>query len=219
MIAAYTNTESLAITANTDRRSGRGKAQQRQSWQAVGVPRTGIRQAETEQEPTSSVYIRVRRRTELILRVAGEQEAVERIVTDAINRGLKVLASCSPPHEDGNIRLLVIENDEVAREALNAAAIEFRIESVLLVEAAPRIAAITRLDQSLRRSGINVIYSYAVPAEGNQLIAVFKTQDDDRVMRALLAGTGDGERWPGRRDSKRESVQDVPMILQEQTGV
>ena len=32
-----------------------------------------------------------------------------------------------------------------------------------------------------------MIYSYAVPAEGDQLIAVFKTQDDDRVMRVLLA--------------------------------
>src|SRR5436853_102987 len=83
-------------------------------------------------------------------------------------------------------------------------------------EDAPRIAAITRLDQSLRRSNVDVIYSYAVPAEGDQLIAVFKTQDDDRVMRTLLAGVGD--EGSARRDYKWESGKDVPMILQKQTG-
>ena len=216
MIAAYTNTESLTMTDDTVRRSRQGKTQQRQPWQAADAPcpGAGIRLAETEGTSMPSVYIRVRRRTELILRVEGTQEIGERIIASAIDRGLQVLASCSLPH---NVWLLVVENEELARKVLDAAPIEFRIESILLVEAAPRIAAITRLDQSLRRSNVDVIYSYAVPAEGDQLIAVFKTQDDDRVMRALLAGVGD--EGSARRDYKWESMKDVPMILQKQTGV
>jgi len=182
MIAAYSNTESLTMTDDTVGRSEEGKPQQWQPWQAADAPCPGavIRLAETEDTPVPSVYIRVRRRTELILRVEGTQEIGEQIIADAIDRGLQVLASCSLSNEDGNVWLLVVENEDLARKVLDAAAVEFRIESVLLVEAAPRIAAITRLDQSLRRSNVDVIYSYAVPAEGNQLIAVFKTQDDDR---------------------------------------
>src|SRR5437868_14948567 len=186
MITACKNTERLTMTDDTIGRSGQGKTQQCQPRQApsASYPGAGIRQAEAVRTPASSVYIRVRRRTELILRVEGEREIGERIVADAIDRGLQVLASCSLSH---NVWLLVVENEEFARKVLDAAPIEFRIESILLVEAAPRIAAITRLDQSLRRSNVDVIYSYAVPAEGDQLIAVFKTQDDDRVMRVLLA--------------------------------
>jgi hypothetical protein len=216
MIAAYNYTESPTMSEDAPGHSGVGKTQQRQPWQGANAPRSrsGIRLAETEDTPAPSVYIRVRRRTELILRVKGTQEIGEQIIASAIDRGLQVLASCSLSH---NVWLLVVENEELARKVLDATTIEFRIESVLLVEAAPRIAAITQLDQSLRRSNVDVIYSYAVPAEGDQLIAVFKTQDDDRVMRALLAGVGD--EGSARRDYKRESVKDVPMILQKQTGV
>jgi len=207
------------MTDDAIRPSGKGKSQYRQPWEApadASCPNAGIRRTEKEWMPKSSVYIRVRRKTELILRVEREQKIVEQIVAGAIDRGLKVLASYSLPN--ANIWLLVVENDEVAREALDAAAIKFHVESVLLVEATPRIAAITQLDKSLRRSDINVIYSYAVPSDGDQLIAVFKTDDDNRVIPVLLSSMGDQERWVDRRDGKWESARDIPVILQEQTG-
>jgi hypothetical protein len=153
---------------------------------------------------TPQVRIKIRRKMQLIIQNGHGQAAntPERVINDAIAGGLKVLASRSVPNGNGGVRLLVVEDDSIAREALDAAAVKYCTESVLLVEASPRVPAITRLAQCVLRSNINVLYSYAVPNGNSHLTAVFKTQDDDGFIQTVQRAVRDGMNESGGTNFK-----------------
>jgi len=136
--------------------------------------------------PSTKIWIKISHKTQFILPIKNGAEAFEETINSAITQGLELVASYSFSNGHGPVRLLLVENASVARNLLNLAAIPHREEPILLVEAAPRIPAILHLNLELQRAQVGVLYSYALPAEDDRLMVVFKTQDDDVALRAML---------------------------------
>ena len=127
----------------------------------------------------------VRRKTELVLRLERRQGPLKTVLGSLVARGIKVMAHCSFSDWNGTTLLLVVENDLLARQILEAAGFKYRTESVVLVEASRETGGAARLGHSLADAGIDVVYSYVAMAGDEKLAAVFKTVNDDAAVRVL----------------------------------
>jgi hypothetical protein len=143
-----------------------------------------------EERAADVTWARVRRQTQLVVHLPHGPQSLGTTLNSAIARGLQVLAHCSLPDAGGTTWLLVVADDWLGREALEAAGYRTLAEQVVLVEASPRASAAARLGRSLAETDIAVLYSYAMPGSDDRLIAVFKTADDERVLRILQAQLG-----------------------------
>jgi hypothetical protein len=164
--------------------------------------------------PRTHSSIKIRRRPQLILRFEKGQESPTMALDSTNRRGFKVLAHCVLRDCHGITWLLVVDDDQLGREMLEAAGLPYRAESVLLVEMAPRVGAATRLSRTLAAAKIDVVYSYATPASDDRLTAVFKTADDDYTMRVLQAACGEADDRFGRPDFPPMKEQ-FSVVLQE----
>ena len=165
-----------------------------------------VHRTDTVAAPRPHSLIKVRRRTQLILRRENAQDSPTAALDSASSQGLQVLVRCALHDCDGTTWLLVVDDGKLGRETLEAAGLLYRAELVLLVDITPREGAAAHLTRRLAAAKIDVVYSYAAPAANDRLTAVFKTDDDEYTMRVLQAAPGgaddQGERpnFPSRRE-------------------
>jgi hypothetical protein len=136
----------------------------------------------------SSISTTARREIEIAVAVddefTGPMDVLE--VMDA--QAIRVLVHHVYRTRNGAVVLLVADQPERAKVALDSAGYRWKINPVVMVRAADRSGAAARLGVRLFEAGVDILYSYTSSADGNKVCAVFKTTDDNRALRALEEG-------------------------------
>ena len=137
---------------------------------------------------------------ELTVRLVGGESTLGKFMASATNCSARVLACCSYCDRFGTIVRVVTEDAEKTADALAAEGIGCRKDSVVVIRTQSSLAATVRVGTLLSQANIQVLYSYSSWDEENYWTAVFKTADDARAARRLLAQAS-------------ESASGVPNIL------
>ena len=128
---------------------------------------------------------KAKKEVELAVRVGNRPAALGGVLAAVANHGVNVLAYCTYSDGDDLIVLLITDNALAAKEALQTAAFSCKANSVVLVGASDEVGAAARIGMHLGMAGIEILYSYASSSGGDQLVAVFKTTNDERAIQAL----------------------------------
>jgi hypothetical protein len=128
---------------------------------------------------------KARKEVELAVRVGNRPAALGGVLAAVANHGVNVLAYCT--YSDGNdlIVLLITDNALAAKESLQMAGFSCKANSVVLVGASDEVGAAARIGMHLGMAGIEILYSYASSSGGDQFVAVFKTNNDERAIQSL----------------------------------
>ena len=128
---------------------------------------------------------KARKEIELAVRVGNKPAALGEVLASIASHGVNVLAYCTYSDGDDLTVLLITDNAFTAKEALQAAGLSCKANSVVLVGASDEIGAAARIGMHLGVAGVEILYSYASSSGGDQFVAVFKTTDDERAIQAL----------------------------------
>jgi hypothetical protein len=135
--------------------------------------------------PVARPVLSVRAAVELVIRLEKGTGTVGQVLATIAGHRAQVLTSCHYRDWHGTTLMLVTDNDDVARLALEAAGIKYTTEPVVLVEAARQLGTAAELAAHLHAAGVTIVYSYVSPLDGDKLHVVFKTLDNDRALAVL----------------------------------
>jgi hypothetical protein len=128
---------------------------------------------------------KARKHVELAVRVGNSPDALGKVLAAVAARGVNVLAYCTYSERDDLVILLVTDNVLAAKDELQCAGFSCKANSVVLVGASDEVGAAARIGVHLGMAGVEILYSYASSSGGDQFVAVFKTNDDERAIQAL----------------------------------
>ncbi|MCG3150102.1 MAG: hypothetical protein PCFJNLEI_03573 [Verrucomicrobiae bacterium] len=128
---------------------------------------------------------KARKEIELAVRLGNEAGALGRVLALVAQHGVNILAYCAYSERREGVLLLVTDNPLTAKIALQDAGYDCRANSVVLVGATDQVGGAALLGARLGHAGIDILYSYASSAGGDQFFAVFKTSDDQRALDIL----------------------------------
>jgi hypothetical protein len=129
--------------------------------------------------------LKARKEVEISVRVENKPAAAQEVLLTLASRGLDVLAYCTYT-ENSDLVVLLVTNDALrAKDALRSVGLSCKANSVVVVGAPHELGAAAVIGAHLGSSGVEILYSYASWLGGNQSIAVFKTTDDERAIKAL----------------------------------
>jgi hypothetical protein len=126
-----------------------------------------------------------RKEIELAVCVDNKPGTLAQLLKRIAEDGINILAYCSYTEHDRGMVLLVTSAPEKAAEILERNGYKCKKNPVVMVEAADHVGAVAELGAKLWQSGVNILYSYASSAGGDNFFAVFKTQNDDRAVQVL----------------------------------
>mgnify|MGYP001820572029 CR=1 FL=1 len=107
------------------------------------------------------------------------------------SRGVDIRAMNGTSNTDFAIMRMVVDQANVASEALEAEGIPFIQSEVLAVEVQNKPGMAAGLGHRLAQAGINIEYSYFSAGEpGTQALMVFRILDLDRALTLLSQPTG-----------------------------
>jgi len=124
---------------------------------------------------------------EFAIRLGDEPGVLGQLLSIVAKHSINVLAYCAYSDRQEGILLLVTDNPLKTQEALTAAGYNCRINSVVLVGATDHVGSAAYVGTRLGIAGVNILYSYASSAGGDQFYAVFKTNDNVRAVSILDA--------------------------------
>ena len=128
---------------------------------------------------------KARKEVELAVRVGNRPAALGGVLAAVADHGVNVLAYCTYSDGEDLIVLLITDNALAAKVSLQAAGFSCKANSVVLVGASDEVGAAARIGMHLGMAGLEILYSYASSSGGDQFVAVFKTDNDERAIQAL----------------------------------
>jgi hypothetical protein len=136
-------------------------------------------------QESGGAVTKARKEVELAVRVGNRPAALGGVLAAVADHGVNVLAYCTYSDGEDLIVLLITDNAFAAKEALQAAGFSCKANSVVLVGASDEVGAAARIGMHLGMAGLEILYSYASSSGGDQFVAVFKTDNDERAIQAL----------------------------------
>lgn len=127
---------------------------------------------------------KARREVELAVRIGNRPGELARLLSRISAAGVNILAYCSYSDRDEGVVLLVTEDSERTRQALQKAGYHCKTDPVVVVRAPDRVGAAATIGHHLGNAGINILCSYA-SSTGAHFYAVFKTDNDDLATQIL----------------------------------
>ena len=128
---------------------------------------------------------RVRKAVELAVRIGDGQGGFGEILEVVATSGVNVLAYCSYRDQLDSYVLLVVDDSQKAKRALEGTGFDCKANSVVVVNASDQVGAAARIGAHLDRAGVGILYSYASAIAGGEFFAVFKTSNDEMALAAL----------------------------------
>lgn len=129
----------------------------------------------------------VRKMTELTVTCEDKSGALCDVLQVLGNAGVNLLGYCGYGMEGKGSIMLVPEDAAKALAALQETYTEIESAEVVLVETSDKVGAGAELAKKIADAKVYIHYSYATAAHSPRFAAVFRTDDDDRVV-SLLAG-------------------------------
>src|SRR5258706_15056248 len=120
----------------------------------------------------------IQRETEVAVRAANIPGAEDRVLSLVVERGVNVRATGTYRAGDRLIVLLVSDEPRLTKQALMSTGLDCKLNSVLMARLQNQTGALDQLAAELKAVGIEIIYSYTSHAGSEEIIAVFKTNDD-----------------------------------------
>lgn len=130
---------------------------------------------------------RITRQTEVIVRLDQNSAPLPTVLASLRATGAQVLAYNLCANRWGSALMFVTDDKAKACAALQASGLNYKTDTVLLVECEQHQALVAQLGSRLLRAGIGVLYSY-FSTDNGRLCAVFKTTDDERALNHLKMG-------------------------------
>ena len=127
------------------------------------------------------------RNEEIAVRVREEEADVSALMVISQYPDIKVLVMRSYCDRDGVVLLLVTNNTPKTFRILEEAGYECSTNPIVLVGPLGRRGCVVLLGSELKACGIRVLYFYSHRTEAGQLYLAFRTEEDDRALRALAA--------------------------------
>lgn len=122
---------------------------------------------------------------ELAVQTDDVPGAEGRVLSVVAESGVSVCALSSYRVGDRTIVLLVPEDPTRARQALQRNGFNCKTSPVVVVTLECRAGIIAQLGMLLLKAGVEILRSYAYFGGGDEIVAVFKTQDDPRAVQVL----------------------------------
>ena len=125
-------------------------------------------------------------RAQLNLKLENETGTLARLCRDLADGGVNLLALSAPvtKGKTGPIRLLV-QNRELAENAVSRAGYEYTVEEVLFVELKNRPGALAKAVEKLAKARVPVKYAYATAYTKARKTAAVIAVEPERLGRAL----------------------------------
>jgi hypothetical protein len=127
---------------------------------------------------------KARKEVELAVRIGHRPGELARLWTVISAHEINILAYCAYSERDEGCVMLITDDPERTRAALEKAGYRCQTDPVIVVHAPDRIGAAAALGRHLGEAGINILYSYA-SSSGQHFYAVFKTDNDDLAAQVL----------------------------------
>jgi hypothetical protein len=124
------------------------------------------------------------RKVEIAVRV-DESNEIKAIGTLGWHPDIDVLAMRSYCDRGGVVLLLVTSNPLKACRILEAAGLQCKSDSVVLVGPLGQSGRAASVGMILAEAGVNVLRAYASHLESGQHYLVFKTSEDERAMQVI----------------------------------
>ena len=124
---------------------------------------------------------------QLTVRAPSSPDLVARVLETVRTRGNGVRTYCA--FQSQNHTVMMIVPGDVRRAALALESIGHRCQStpVVVVTMPYRVGVVAQLGGTLATAGVRTLYSYASFGNDEELVAVFKTIDDERALEVLGA--------------------------------
>jgi hypothetical protein len=107
------------------------------------------------------------------------------VTTALAEANINLRAICAYGVEGEAEFLLIADNNEKARSALNKLGIKVREEVVTAVEIPDKPGELQKVAKKIAEAGININYMYGTGGTGGSAICIFKTADEDRTVEVI----------------------------------
>lgn len=96
---------------------------------------------------------------------------------------INALSACSM--QDKGYFMIVTDNNVQAKKVLTNAGFQVSEENVVLVEISNRVGQMQKVASKIAAAGINISYAYVTVGSGRSTFGIFKTNNDNRAIRAV----------------------------------